>query len=291
MIWKLKKILEYYHSYFMKNYIDFLYDKKTEYNKLGDKSMMMTYKILMNSLYGSMLTRVENFRDFKIITNSKKVYFYSKRSNFNSRIIINEDFTIVEMNKIKCVYNSPILICSIILQNSKVLLFDYMYKKFPRLFGNENMKIGYVDTDIIIFKIENMKNEEYQNIQKNSPNIFGCKIGLMEDEIDKNDEITEYIRLSSKCYSYITRENTKKIKDTIKTKGISESYKVKYLNHQEFRKVFFDDKNLDKAKFNSIKIKNQRLFTKKIKKDNIKNFNDKRFMLDKFTSIPFELNL
>ena len=72
----------------------------------------------------------------------------------------------IEMNKIKCVYNSPILIGSVILQNSKVSLFDYMYNKFPKLFGKENMKIGYVDTDSIIFKIENMKNKEYQNIQK-----------------------------------------------------------------------------------------------------------------------------
>ena len=133
-----------------------------------------------------------------------------------------------------------------------------------------------------------MKNEEYQNIQKNNPNIFGCKIGLMEDEIDKNDEITEYIGLSSKCYNYITKNN---LNNTIKTKGISESYKEKYLNHQEFRKVLFDDKNLDKVEFNSIKIKNQKLFTNKIIKNSVKNFNDKRFMIDKFTRTPFELNL
>ena len=237
----------------MKNYIDFLYDKKTEYKKLGDKSMMITCKILMNSLYGSMLTKIENFTDFKIITNSKQADFCTKRSNFNSRVIINDDLTIVEMNKIKCVYNSPILIGSIILQNSKVLLFDYMYNRFPRLFGNENIKIGYVDTDSIIFKIRDIKNEEYQNIQKNNPDIFGCKIGLMEDEIDKNDEITEYIGLSSKCHSYITKNN---LKNTVKTKGISESYKSKYLNHQEFRKVLFDDKDLNKVEFNSIKIRN-----------------------------------
>ena len=195
------------------------------------------------------------------------------------------------MNKIKYVYNLPILIGSIVLQNSKVLLFDYMYNKFPKLFGKENMKIGYVDTDSIIFKIENMKNEEYQNIQKNNPNVFGCKIGLMEDEIDENDEITEYIGLSSKCCSYITRENTKKIKDTIKTKSISESYKEKYLNRQEFRKVLFDNKELSKVEFNSMKIKNQKLFTNKRIRDNVKNFNDKRFMIDKFTSIPLKLNL
>ena len=116
--------------------------------------MMMTYKILMNSLYGSMLTRVENFRDFKIITNSKQADFYTKRPNFNSRIIINEDLTIVEMNKVKSVYNSPILIGSIVLQNSKVLLFDFMYNQFPKLFRRKNMEIGYVDTDSIIFKIK-----------------------------------------------------------------------------------------------------------------------------------------
>ena len=113
----------------------------------------------------------------------------------------------------------------------------------------------------------------------------------MEDEINEIDETTEYIGLSFKCYSYITRENTKKIKDTNKTKGISESYKEKYLNHQEFRKVLFDNKDLDKVEFNSIKIKNQKLLTNKIIKDSVKNFNDKRFMIDKFISIPFELNL
>ena len=110
---------------------------------------MKTYKTLMNSLYGSIFTRVETFKDFKIITNPKQADFYTKRSNFNSRVIIHEGLTIVEMNKIKCVYNSPILIGSIILQNSKILLFDYMYNKFLRLFGKENMKI----IDIILIQI------------------------------------------------------------------------------------------------------------------------------------------
>ena len=110
---EIKKILEYYHSDFMKNYIDFLHDKNTEYKKLGDKSMMMTYKILMNSLYGSMLTRVENFKDFKIITNSKQADFYTKRPNFNSGVIINEDFTIIELN------------CRILIGN-----LQYQFKKY-----------------------------------------------------------------------------------------------------------------------------------------------------------------
>ena len=103
--------------------------------------MMMTYKILMNSLYGSMLTKVENFRDFKIITNPKQADFYTKRLNFNSRVIINEDLTIVEMDKVKTVYNSPILIGSVILQNSEVLLFDYIYDNFPNYLEEKTWKL------------------------------------------------------------------------------------------------------------------------------------------------------
>ena len=128
--------------------------------------MMMTYKILINSLYGSMLTKVENFKDFKIITNPKQADFYTKRLNFNSRVIINENLTIVEMDRVKTMHNSPILIRSVILQNSKVLLFDYMYNKFQKLFGRKNMEIGYIDIDSIILTIKNIKNEEYQKIQK-----------------------------------------------------------------------------------------------------------------------------
>ena len=109
----------------------------------------------MSSLYGSMLTRVENFRDFKIIKNSKQADVYTKRPDLNSRIIINEDLNIVEMN------NNPILIGSIVLQNSRVLLFNFMYNQFPKLLGRKNMEIGYVDTDSIILKIKNMKNVEY----------------------------------------------------------------------------------------------------------------------------------
>ena len=63
--------------------------------------MMMTYKMLMNSLYGSMLTKVENSRDFKIITNPKQADFYTKRPNFNSRVIINEDFLYDKKQNIK----------------------------------------------------------------------------------------------------------------------------------------------------------------------------------------------
>ena len=64
----IKKILEYKHSNFMKPYIDFLFEKKCYYKKFGDIGMSNTFKILANSLFGVMMTKVDKFKDFKIVT-------------------------------------------------------------------------------------------------------------------------------------------------------------------------------------------------------------------------------
>ena len=51
----VKKILEYKHSNFMKPYIDFLFEKKSYYKKIGDIGMSNTFKILSNSLFAVMI--------------------------------------------------------------------------------------------------------------------------------------------------------------------------------------------------------------------------------------------
>ena len=69
----IKKILEYKHTNFMKSYIDFLFEKKSYYKSIEDKGMSLTFKILMNSLFGVMMTRIENFKDFKIVMKEEEV--------------------------------------------------------------------------------------------------------------------------------------------------------------------------------------------------------------------------
>ena len=98
----VEKILEYKHSNFMKPYIDFLYEKKSNYKKFGDIGMSNTFKILANSLFGVMMTRCEKFKDFKIVTKESQVDKQIKKPNFSCRNIINENLTILEMEKNIC---------------------------------------------------------------------------------------------------------------------------------------------------------------------------------------------
>ena len=196
----IKKILEYKHSNFMKPYIDFLFEKKSYYKKIGDIGMSNTFKILANSLFGVMMNRCEKFKDFKIVTTESQVDKQIKKPNFSCRNIINQNLTILELEKTSVVYNYPILIGSIILQNSKVHMFNYLYKIYPKLFGN--YKALYQDTDSIYAKL-NISHDEYLKILEENKDLFGDSIiGLMEAE-QLDNPIKEFIALSSKCYSFI----------------------------------------------------------------------------------------
>ena len=120
--------------------------------------MSNTFKILANSLFGVMMTRCEKFKDLKIVTKESEVDKQIKKPNFSCRNIINKNLTILEMEKTSVTYSYPILIGSIILQNSKVHMFNYLYKIYPRLFGD--YKVLYMDTESIYAKL-NISHNEY----------------------------------------------------------------------------------------------------------------------------------
>ena len=289
----IKKILEYKHSNFMKPYIDILFEKKTYYKSIGDIGMSNTFKILMNSLFGVMMTRVERFKNFKIVTTKKQVDKQVKKPNYNSRNIVNKNLSISEMEKTSIVYSYPILIGSIILQNSKVHMYNYLYNIYPKLFG-DNYKVLYMDTDSIYAKL-NMTHEKYLEILENNKNLFGKDIGQLEpDPKVLHNPIKEGVFLSSKSYSYICKSdidnNQHKMKNNIShTKGISDSYSKQYIDHNLFKEALLNNNKPEKISFNTIQIKNQKISTKKITKNNIEFLNDKRYIKDINSNIPHTL--
>ena len=287
----IKEILEYKHSDFMKPYIDFCFEKKSYYKSIGDKNMSLTCKILMNSLFGVMMTRIQNFKNFKIVTLEDQVDKLTSKPNFITRNIINEDLSIIEMGKLSVVYSYPILIGSIILQNSKVHMYNYLYKIYPKLFGDD-YKILYMDTDSIYSKL-NLSHEKYLEIVKNNPDIFGKNIGQLDSDHFDN-KIKEAIFLSSKCYRYICEKdiigNENKLKNNvIHTKGILDSYSKQYIDHLLFKETLINNNKPDKIIFNTIQIKKQKISTKQIKKNNIEFLNDKRYIKDINSNIPHTL--
>ena len=96
-----------------------------------------------------MLTNQQNFRNIKICSNSEELLKLTKKPEFASFNIINENLIVVEMNKTKCIFDSPILIEANILFGSKCNLYNYMHNINPELFGKENVKYLMQDTDSV----------------------------------------------------------------------------------------------------------------------------------------------
>ena len=293
---KIKRILEYRHENFMKPYINFLFEKKSYYKSINDKSMSDTFKVLANSPFGVMMTRVERFRDFKIVCTEEQVDKQVKKPNYLCRNIVNENLSIVELEKTSVIYSYPILIGSIILQNSKnskVRMFEYLYKIYPTIFGN-NFKVLYMDTDSIYSKLY-MSHDKYLEILEKNKDSFGDKLGQIKPEQEILDNpIQEAIFLSSKSYSYICKNdipnNENKMKNHIShTKGILDSYSKQYIDHVIFKQTLLNNNKPEKITFNIISVKNQRIKTREVNKYNIEFLNDKRFIENINSNIPHTL--
>ena len=280
----IKKILEFKHESIFKNYIEYLYSKKKKYSLEKKKSFEFIYKILMNSFYGSCLTDKTRFRDIRICTSKRQALKLTKLPTFVTSNLINENLVIVELSKKKCVFDSPIMIGSEVLFNSKCNLYNYMYNIIPKLFGRENITYSFRDTDSISYKIKNCSYENYLKTLEENPHLFKKELGLMENELDEN--IIEIISLRSKCYSILT------VNDNIKkAKSIGKNYCNKYHNHDYFKKILFNKLKMKKAEYYKISLKDGKLITEHQEKDDISNFNDKRFFINNITSKPHCINI
>ena len=134
--------------------------------------MELCFKIMMNCFNGATLTDKTRFKDTKIFTTKSQALKLTKKPNFNSFNIINENLVIIEMSKNKCVFVSPILIGSQVLFNSKCNLYNYMYNIIPELFGRDNIIFSARDTDSIIYKIKNCSHKKYLEIIEIMKNIL-----------------------------------------------------------------------------------------------------------------------
>ena len=247
----------------------------------------------MNSLYGSFLTDKTRFKDIKIVTSKRQGIKLSNQPNFHSMKIVNENLVIVELNKKKCIFDSPVLIGSQILFGSKCNLYNYMYNIFPDLFGKQNITFSCRDTDSIMLKIDNLPYNEFLKILKDNPHLFAKELGKMELEIKEN--INQIISLKSKCYSIQPLSDVGKEKDKNyklrKMKGINKNYKKRYHTHELYQKILFENYKKEKAKFYKISLKDNSLITELVEKEDINLFNDKRYQINNLISKPHCINI
>ena len=173
------------------------------------------FKSMNNSVFGKTMDNIRKHRDIKLVTTDKERSKLVSEPNFHTMNLISEDLSIIEMKKTKIKMNKPIYLGLLILEISKILMYefwcDYMKPKY-----NDNVRLCYMDTDSFVM---NITNDFYKDIAHDVYNRFDTSnygvnrplpigknkkvIGLIKDELG-GEIITEFIALRPKTYSYLT---------------------------------------------------------------------------------------
>ena len=117
-------------------------------------------KLMNNSFYGKTIKNVRKRLNFDLIDKSdthRKLNRQSKLS-CDDKIAEYEKFSFYSFNKESVKFTKPIFVEISVLELSKLLMCEWYYDKMQAYFGEDNLKLLYLDTDSFIFSFKPIKN-------------------------------------------------------------------------------------------------------------------------------------
>ena len=121
---KVHRIIEYNQEEWLKPYIDI----NTELRKIAKNDFeKYFFKLMNNAVFGTAMENVRKHRDIKLVTTDKKRSKLVSEPNYHMVNLISENLSIIEMRRTKVKMNKPIYVGLSILENSKILMYEFWY--------------------------------------------------------------------------------------------------------------------------------------------------------------------
>lgn len=285
---KIKKVVKYYQSRWLKPYIEFNTTMRQKAKSESEKNM---YKLMNNAVFGKFLQDDRKHVDIKLITDKIKYQKCVNKLYFKGSTVLKKNkMMLIENYKKFVLLNKPVQVGTTILDRSKETMQKFYYK-LKHMYGDK-MKFIYTDTDSFIFQLfvedgyeeifKNKVNYDLSNFDKDFKTLKGnCMYdGTNEKVLGKfklevvNDNIVEVVAIRSKCYSYLTEKKNNKI-----LKGIKHGVIKNEITHEDYKKCLFENYKLD-VEMNTIRSKKHKIYSESIKKNALMNINDKKYILE-----------
>ena len=224
---KVHRVIELNQEAWLKKYIDMNTGLRKKTSNEFEKDF---FKLMNNAVFGKTMENVRKHRDIKLVKTDHKRNKFVSEPNYHTMKLISENLSIIEMKKVKVKMKKPIYLGLLILEISKIIMYEFWYDYVKKKYG-DMVKLCYMDTDSLIMNIktkdfykdtaqdveERFDTSNY-DVDRPLPKEKNKKvIGLMKDELGRGI-ITEFVALRPKTYSYMTDEfiEMKKAKGTKK---------------------------------------------------------------------------
>ena len=278
---KIHRVIEFNQEAWLKPYIDM----NTGLRKLAKNNFEKDlFKLMNNSVFGKTMENIRKHRDIKLVTTDRKRSKLVSEPNYHTINLISEDLSIIEMKKTKVKMNKPIYLGLSILENSKILMYEFWYDYMKTKYNN--VKLCYMDTDSFVMHIKT--NDFYKDIAGDVENRFDTSnyeanrplptgknkkvIGLMKDELG-GKIIMEFVTLRPKTYSFLTDDG----KEDKKAKGTKKCVIKKMIKFNDYKKCLLNDEVMFKPQQRFISKKHD-VYTENINKIALSNNDDKRIV-------------
>ena len=163
---KIHRLIEFNQKAWLKPYIDM----NIELRKLAKNDFeKYLFKLMNNSVFGKTMENIRKHRDIKLVKTDEKRSKLVSEPNYHTINLISEDLSIIEMKKTKVKMNKPIYLGLSILENSKILMYEFWYDYMKPKY-NDDVKLCYMDTDSFVMHIKT--NDFYKHISDDVDNRF-----------------------------------------------------------------------------------------------------------------------
>ena len=142
-----------------KDYIIFCVEKRKEAMRNNIKSQVQFWKDMMNKPYGKTMEDVRNRINFKLVNNKKRLLKEINKASFEyeKEFVDNGGDDILyglQMKRPKITVDKPIYTGQCILDDSKILMYNFIYDYCMKKWPDGRFKICQTDTDNVIAEIQ-----------------------------------------------------------------------------------------------------------------------------------------
>ena len=216
---RVHRVLEFEQECWMEPYIQM----NTEFRKKSKSDFEKNfYKLMNNSVFGKTMENIRKHVQIELARSDETEKIRTLvASPLHSRFVIfSNDLVGIGMHKSKLLLNKPVYTGMTILDNSKILMYDFFYNELKEQYGPK-CELLYTDTDSLLVEIET--DDVYKDIEKNKDlydtsdypkehklysNINKKVLGKMKDECN-GTPIVEFVGLRSKMYSILKADEKK----------------------------------------------------------------------------------
>ena len=279
---KVHRVLEFNQSPWLKQYINFNTQKRTQAKNSFEKDF---FKLMNNSVFGKTMENLRKRVDVRLITDEKKLLKMVSKPTYVSSKIFNENLVAVHKIKETLTLNRPAFVGMCILDLSKTLMYNFHYNYIKNKYGNK-AKLLFTDTDSLTYEIEakdvyrdfwndkdRFDNSDYPESSPYFNKTNKKVIGKFKDEAC-GIPIKEFVGLRSKMYSYV-KDNKKEARTA---KGIKKVVINNNIKHEDYKNVLLENRQIQHT-MKTIRSSKHQLGSYEINKISLSCFDDKRYIL------------